>query len=134
MHPLTLRDGLCRSETLTPAVRLANLGRASARPAHTYLPEVSPRMEDQTSDLGRSLAPLSAVLAEWSPNLHNVEQAVSRDLLRSGRRGREVPAAGEQHCLGLPELAVHRRGLQEGHEQPLGGELLPVQRGCRGTW
>jgi hypothetical protein len=42
---------------------------------------------------------------------------------------REVRAVGEQHRLGLPELAVHGRRFQEGHEQPLRHQPLPVQGG-----
>ncbi|MCX4591816.1 helix-turn-helix transcriptional regulator [Streptomyces sp. NBC_01549] len=42
----------------------------------TYHPEVPPRVEYEISDLGRSLSPLFAVLADWSRhNLDRVEQA-----------------------------------------------------------
>ncbi|MFH9229767.1 winged helix-turn-helix transcriptional regulator [Streptomyces lydicus] len=42
----------------------------------TYHPEVPPRVEYEISDLGRSLAPLFAHLAEWAAgNLDKVEQA-----------------------------------------------------------
>jgi DNA-binding HxlR family transcriptional regulator len=41
----------------------------------TYRPEVPPRVEYEISDLGRSLAPLFATLAEWSIKLDKVEQA-----------------------------------------------------------
>jgi DNA-binding HxlR family transcriptional regulator len=41
----------------------------------TYYAEVPPRVEYEISDLGRSLAPLFAGLAEWSANLAEVEQA-----------------------------------------------------------
>jgi DNA-binding HxlR family transcriptional regulator len=42
----------------------------------TYHPEVPPRVEYEISELGRSLAPLFAHLADWSAdNLPRVEQA-----------------------------------------------------------
>jgi DNA-binding HxlR family transcriptional regulator len=42
----------------------------------TYHPEVPPRVEYEISDLGRSLAPLFANLAQWAEaNLDKVEQA-----------------------------------------------------------
>jgi DNA-binding HxlR family transcriptional regulator len=41
----------------------------------TYYPEVPPRVEYEITELGRSLAPLFAALAEWSVNLDKVEQA-----------------------------------------------------------
>ncbi|MEO3787740.1 helix-turn-helix domain-containing protein [Actinocorallia sp. B10E7] len=42
----------------------------------TYHPEVPPRVEYEISDLGRSLAPLFASLADWSAShLPRVEQA-----------------------------------------------------------
>jgi len=42
----------------------------------TYTPEVPPRVEYEITDLGRSLAPLFAALAQWSgENLHKVEKA-----------------------------------------------------------
>lgn len=44
----------------------------------TYYPEVPPRVEYEISDLGRSLAPLFHSLAEWSPNLAEVEEARRR--------------------------------------------------------
>lgn len=40
-----------------------------------YFAEVPPRVEYEISDLGRSLAPLFAGLAEWSANLPEVERA-----------------------------------------------------------
>ena len=43
--------------------------------ARTYHPEVPPRVEYEISELGRSLAPLFATLAEWSVNLGEVERA-----------------------------------------------------------
>ena len=41
----------------------------------SYHPEVPPRVEYEISELGRSLAPLFAALADWSVNLGKVEQA-----------------------------------------------------------
>ncbi|MEJ2858129.1 MULTISPECIES: winged helix-turn-helix transcriptional regulator [unclassified Saccharothrix] len=41
----------------------------------TYYAEVPPRVEYEISDLGLSLAPLFATIAEWSPNLEAVERA-----------------------------------------------------------
>ncbi|MFJ3225308.1 winged helix-turn-helix transcriptional regulator [Streptomyces sp. NPDC086783] len=42
----------------------------------TYHPEVPPRVEYEISDLGRSLGPLFASLAEWAAvNLDKVEEA-----------------------------------------------------------
>ncbi|MFD7323082.1 winged helix-turn-helix transcriptional regulator [Streptomyces sp. NPDC059875] len=42
----------------------------------TYHPEVPPRVEYEISDLGRSLAPLFAHLAEWATdNLEKVDEA-----------------------------------------------------------
>ncbi|MFX0578534.1 winged helix-turn-helix transcriptional regulator [Nocardia nepalensis] len=41
----------------------------------TYYPEVPPRVEYEITELGRSLAPLFAALAEWAVNLDKVEQA-----------------------------------------------------------
>jgi DNA-binding HxlR family transcriptional regulator len=42
----------------------------------TYHPEVPPRVEYEISELGRSLAPLFATLAQWSAaNLDKVEKA-----------------------------------------------------------
>ncbi|MRT44500.1 helix-turn-helix transcriptional regulator, partial [Xylella fastidiosa subsp. multiplex] len=42
----------------------------------TYYPEVPPRVEYEISELGGSLAPIFAHLAEWSAeNLRKVEQA-----------------------------------------------------------
>jgi DNA-binding HxlR family transcriptional regulator len=55
----------------------------------TYHPEVPPRVEYEISELGRSLAPLFATLAEWSVNLDKVEQARleydARERIRSRR-------------------------------------------------
>jgi DNA-binding HxlR family transcriptional regulator len=42
----------------------------------TYHPEIPPRVEYEISELGRSLAPLFAMIAEWSAaNLDNVKKA-----------------------------------------------------------
>lgn len=66
-----------RIATITPKVltqRLRQLER-DGLVVRTYHAEVPPRVEYEISDLGRSLAPLFATLAEWSPNLEKVEQA-----------------------------------------------------------
>ncbi|MDJ0466267.1 helix-turn-helix domain-containing protein [Streptomyces sp. H27-C3] len=58
----------------------------------TYHPEVPPRVEYEISDLGRSLAPLFAALADWSAdNLPRVDQAreafdAAEDLAATRRR------------------------------------------------
>jgi hypothetical protein len=41
----------------------------------TAVAPVPPRVEYEITDLGLSLAPLFAALAEWTPNLDRVEQA-----------------------------------------------------------
>ncbi|ARF59230.1 winged helix-turn-helix transcriptional regulator [Streptomyces gilvosporeus] len=66
-----------RIATITPKVltqRLRQLER-DGLVLRTYYPEVPPRVEYEISELGRSLGPLFAALAEWSPNLDTVEQA-----------------------------------------------------------
>ncbi|WP_181782045.1 winged helix-turn-helix transcriptional regulator [Pseudonocardia pini] len=66
-----------RIGTITPKVltqRLRQLER-DGLVVRTYHPEVPPRVEYEISDLGRSLAPLFAVLADWTVNLDRVEQA-----------------------------------------------------------
>ena len=66
-----------RISTITPKVltqRLRQLERDGLI-VRTYYPEVPPRVEYEISELGRSLAPLFATLAEWSVNLDRVEQA-----------------------------------------------------------
>jgi DNA-binding HxlR family transcriptional regulator len=67
-----------RITTITPKVltqRLRQLER-DGLVARTYHPEVPPRVEYEISNLGRSLAPLFAHLADWaSTNLDRVEQA-----------------------------------------------------------
>jgi DNA-binding HxlR family transcriptional regulator len=67
-----------RIGTITPKVltqRLRQLER-DGLVLRTYHPEVPPRVEYEISELGRSLGPLFATLAEWSTaNLEKVEQA-----------------------------------------------------------
>jgi DNA-binding HxlR family transcriptional regulator len=67
-----------RITKITPKVltqRLRQLER-DGLVVRTYHPEVPPRVEYEISELGRSLAPLFAHLAEWSAaNLDKVEQA-----------------------------------------------------------
>jgi DNA-binding HxlR family transcriptional regulator len=66
-----------RITTITPKVltqRLRQLER-DGLVTRTYHPEVPPRVEYEISELGRSLGPLFATLAEWSVNLDKVEQA-----------------------------------------------------------
>ncbi|WP_232662049.1 winged helix-turn-helix transcriptional regulator [Pseudonocardia sp. TRM90224] len=66
-----------RITTITPKVltqRLRQLER-DGLVVRTYHPEVPPRVEYEITDLGRSLGPLFATLAEWSGNLDKVEQA-----------------------------------------------------------
>jgi DNA-binding HxlR family transcriptional regulator len=67
-----------RLASITPKVltqRLRQLER-DGLVRRTYYPEIPPRVEYEISDLGRSLAPLFATLAQWSDaNLGAVEQA-----------------------------------------------------------
>ncbi|MFG2087209.1 MULTISPECIES: winged helix-turn-helix transcriptional regulator [unclassified Spirillospora] len=67
-----------RIATITPKVltqRLRQLER-DGLVVRTYHPEVPPRVEYEISDLGRSLAPLFAHLADWAAaNLDQVDQA-----------------------------------------------------------
>jgi DNA-binding HxlR family transcriptional regulator len=67
-----------RITTITPKVltqRLRQLER-DGMIVRTYYPEVPPRVEYEISELGRSLAPLFAHLAEWATtNLDKVEHA-----------------------------------------------------------
>ncbi|WP_433468068.1 winged helix-turn-helix transcriptional regulator [Spirillospora sp. CA-128828] len=67
-----------RITTITPKVltqRLRQMER-DGLVVRTYHPEVPPRVEYEISELGRSLAPLFATLAEWSAvNLEKVERA-----------------------------------------------------------
>ncbi|SEF33212.1 DNA-binding transcriptional regulator, HxlR family [Amycolatopsis pretoriensis] len=66
-----------RIATITPKVltqRLRQMERDGLI-TRTYHAEVPPRVEYEISDLGRSLGPLFASLADWSPNLDKVEAA-----------------------------------------------------------
>jgi DNA-binding HxlR family transcriptional regulator len=66
-----------RITAITPKVltqRLRQLER-DGLVVRTYYAGVPPRVEYEISDLGRSLAPLFATLAEWSVNLDKVEAA-----------------------------------------------------------
>src|SRR3954467_10985327 len=66
-----------RITTITPKVltqRLRQLER-DGLVKRTYHAEVPPRVEYEITELGHSLAPLFATLAEWSVNLDKVEQA-----------------------------------------------------------
>ncbi|MFD5248917.1 winged helix-turn-helix transcriptional regulator [Amycolatopsis sp. NPDC058340] len=69
-----------RIGSITPKVltqRLRQLERDGLI-TRTYHAEVPPRVEYEISDLGRSLAPLFATLADWSTeNLPKVEEARS---------------------------------------------------------
>jgi DNA-binding HxlR family transcriptional regulator len=66
-----------RITTITPKVLTERLRRLErdGLVVRTYYPEVPPRVEYEISELGRSLAPLFAALADWSVNLSKVEQA-----------------------------------------------------------
>lgn len=66
-----------RIATITPKVltqRLRQLERDGLI-TRTYYAEVPPRVEYEISELGRSLGPMFATLAEWSANLAKVEEA-----------------------------------------------------------
>jgi DNA-binding HxlR family transcriptional regulator len=67
-----------RIATITPKVltqRLRQLER-DGLVLRTYHPEVPPRVEYEISELGRSIAPLFATLAQWAAtNLDKVEHA-----------------------------------------------------------
>ncbi|NUU23768.1 MAG: helix-turn-helix transcriptional regulator, partial [Streptomycetaceae bacterium] len=67
-----------RIDSITPQVltqRLRQLER-DGLVTRTYHPEVPPRVEYEISELGRSLAPLFAHLADWgAANLDRVERA-----------------------------------------------------------
>ncbi|MFB8030390.1 MULTISPECIES: winged helix-turn-helix transcriptional regulator [unclassified Streptomyces] len=80
--------------TITPKVltqRLRQMER-DGMVVRTYYPEVPPRVEYEISELGRSLAPLFAHLADWSAdNLPRVEEA------RRAYDDAEEAAAGRGH-------------------------------------
>ncbi|WP_435839775.1 winged helix-turn-helix transcriptional regulator [Streptomyces canus] len=79
-----------RIATITPKVltqRLRQLER-DGLVHRTYHAEVPPRVEYEITELGRSLAPLFATLAEWSPNLERVEEARLAYDARDGGGGR----------------------------------------------
>ncbi|RDI65927.1 winged helix-turn-helix transcriptional regulator [Nocardia pseudobrasiliensis] len=66
-----------RIATITPKVlteRLRQLERDGLL-TRTYYAEVPPRVVYEISELGRSLAPLFAALADWSPHLTEVAAA-----------------------------------------------------------
>ena len=66
-----------RITTISPKVltqRLRQLER-DGLVVRTYHAEVPPRVEYEISDLGRSLGPLFATIAEWSGNLDKVDEA-----------------------------------------------------------
>jgi DNA-binding HxlR family transcriptional regulator len=66
-----------RITTITPKVltqRLRQLER-DGLVVRTYHAEVPPRVEYEISELGRSLGPLFASLAQWSGNLEKVDAA-----------------------------------------------------------
>nr|WP_202536209.1 helix-turn-helix domain-containing protein [Streptomyces sp. SID4919] len=66
-----------RIGTITPKVLTQRLRRLErdGLVVRTYHPEVPPRVEYEISELGSSLAPLFASLAQWSVNLDRVERA-----------------------------------------------------------
>ena len=67
-----------RIGTVTPKVLTERLRRLErdGLVTRTYHPEVPPRVEYEISELGRTLAPLFASLAQWGAgNLASVEQA-----------------------------------------------------------
>ncbi|MEV7802367.1 helix-turn-helix domain-containing protein [Microbispora sp. NPDC088329] len=70
-----------RIENITPKVltqRLRQLER-DGLVVRTYHPEVPPRVEYEISELGRTLSPLFAQIAEWgAANLEHVERARRR--------------------------------------------------------
>lgn len=68
-----------RITTISPKVltqRLRQLER-DGLVVRTYYPEVPPRVEYEITELGQSLAPLFAALADWTANLDKVDQARS---------------------------------------------------------
>jgi DNA-binding HxlR family transcriptional regulator len=81
-----------RITTITPKVLTERLRRLErdGLVVRTYHPEVPPRVEYEITELGRSLAPLFATLAEWSVNLDKVEQARLEYDTREPTRGRRT--------------------------------------------
>ncbi|GGS24948.1 winged helix-turn-helix transcriptional regulator [Actinokineospora fastidiosa] len=82
-----------RITTITPKVltqRLRQLER-DGLVVRTYHAEVPPRVEYEISDLGRSLSPLFASLAEWSVNLVEVEGARAEYDARTRPGDRRAP-------------------------------------------
>ncbi|MGI5221074.1 winged helix-turn-helix transcriptional regulator [Nocardia sp. CA-290969] len=75
--------------TISPKVlteRLRQLERDGLI-TRTYYPEVPPRVVYEISELGSSLAPLFAALAEWSGNLGAVERSrQAYDAAKQARR------------------------------------------------
>ncbi|MDX6739209.1 helix-turn-helix domain-containing protein [Actinocorallia sp. A-T 12471] len=66
-----------RITTITPKVLTERLRRLErdGLVVRTYHPGVPPRVEYEISELGRSLAPVFAALADWSPSLGDVERS-----------------------------------------------------------
>ncbi|MER7205170.1 transcriptional regulator [Streptomyces sp. CB01635] len=87
--------------TITPKVltqRLRQMER-DGLVVRTYYPEVPPRVEYEISDLGRSLAPLFATLAEWSSgHLPLVEEA--RERFDAGEGAGTAPVTGPSPAAG----------------------------------
>jgi DNA-binding HxlR family transcriptional regulator len=69
---LERRIGVITPKVLTQRLRQLERDGLVVREYHA---EVPPRVEYEISPLGRSLAPLFHSLAEWSPNLAEVEKA-----------------------------------------------------------
>jgi DNA-binding HxlR family transcriptional regulator len=69
---LERRIGVITPKVLTQRLRQLERDGLIVR---TYYPEVPPRVEYEITELGRSLGPLFASLAEWSPNLQKVVEA-----------------------------------------------------------
>jgi len=69
---LQRRIGVITPKVLTQRLRQLERDGLVTR---TYHAEVPPRVEYDISPLGRSLAPLFHSLAEWSPNLAEVEKS-----------------------------------------------------------
>ncbi|MFF7643569.1 winged helix-turn-helix transcriptional regulator [Streptomyces canus] len=81
-----------RIATITPKVltqRLRQLER-DGLVHRTYHAEVPPRVEYEITELGRSLAPLFATLAQWTPNLEKVEAARRAYDAKDGSGGRQA--------------------------------------------